>query len=491
MVPRQLASSTLRSMALPVIVVLGVSSSASAETYYVAESGDDDQSGLAGEPWQTLQRAADAVVAGDVVNVASGTYAGFYLEASGTESAPIHFVAEPGVVIDEVNPTTPDGINVENTAWVIVEGFEVQGMSRAGLRCAESQHITFRGNVSRDNGSWGILTGFCDDFVAERNDCSGSLDEHGIYVSNSADRPVIRHNRLWNNNANGLHMNGDASLGGDGVIDDAIVEGNVIFGNGAAGGSGINCDGCQRALIQNNLIYDTHASGISLYAIDAAQGSHDNVVANNTVIVASDGRWALNIQDGSTNNRAFNNILLNDNPSSGAIDISADSLDGFVSDYNVVTDRFTSNGGDSVLTLSSWSASGDDTNSIVADSSALFVAAVRGDYHLREASPGIDSGTTPGAPATDLEGVSRPQAGAVDIGAYEYCPGDCGPTGSGGSGGSSGSGAGDSRGEDTRSSTQSGCSCTTPEGERSVGWWWLLAALPFVRQNPRSPRRRP
>ncbi|MFO7881282.1 MAG: right-handed parallel beta-helix repeat-containing protein [Kosmotogaceae bacterium] len=42
------------------------------------------------------------------------------------------------------------------------------------------------------------------------------------------------------------------------------------------------------------------------------------------------------------------------------------------------------------------------------------------DYHLREGSPAIDSGTSIGAPSDDLEGVERPQQKAVDKGCYEF-----------------------------------------------------------------------
>ena len=124
--------------------------------------------------------------------------------------------------------------------------------------------------------------------IIEHNTCSGSDDEHGIYFSNSADDPIIRYNHCFDNNANGIHMNGDASLGGDGVISNAQVYGNVIHGNGSGGGSGINCDGVINSVIYNNLLYDNHASGISLYQIDGGAPSTGNKVYNNTIINASD-----------------------------------------------------------------------------------------------------------------------------------------------------------------------------------------------------------
>jgi parallel beta-helix repeat protein len=48
----------------------------------------------------------------------------------------------------------------------------------------------------------------------------------------------------------------------------------------------------------------------------------------------------------------------------------------------------------------------------------LFVG--NGDFHITASSPCIDSGTPVGAPATDLDGIVRPQAAGYDMGAYEY-----------------------------------------------------------------------
>jgi MYXO-CTERM domain-containing protein len=455
------------------IVTTALAGVAAAETYYVDPGGDDGASGLMGSPWLTLQHAADSVAAGDTVMVQPGNYAGMNVTTGGVDGMPITFSAENGVVVDGDNPDTPDGINVEDADWVVIEGFTVVGRTRTGIRCALGDHVTIRNNVARDNGNWGILTGFCNDLLIEGNECSGSIDEHGIYVSNSADRPIVRRNVSHDNNANGLHMNGDVSLGGDGLIEDAVVEGNVFYGNGAAGGSAINCDGCQRALIQNNLAYDNHASGISLYAIDAAMGAQDNIVVNNTIVVAADGRWALNIQDGSTGNTAYNNVLLNLGDG-GSIDISMDSLPGFVSDFNVTADLFTTDGG-TPLTLAEWQAqTGQDASSLVAAPDSIFVDA-GADFHLAAGSSPVDAGTAMNAPATDLEGVPRPQGAAVDIGAYEWCEGDCSgagggpPVGAGGGGSGPGSGPSGSGGSaaDDIAGEESGCGCAVPGSSAS------------------------
>lgn len=398
----------------------------SATEFFVDPAGNDGASGLVGAPWLTLQHAADTVGPGDRVVVRTGNYVGFQLTTSGATGSPIEFAAEPGVLIYQRNAATPDGINLEGASHVLIDGFTVANMPRAGVRAVgdeieHSQFVTVRNVWAVDNFRWGIFTGFVDDLLIEYNESSGATDEHGIYVSNSGDRPVIRFNEIWGNNANGIHMNGDASLGGDGIISDAVVSGNVIYDNGVGGGSGINMDGVVNSRIENNLIFDTHASGISLYQIDGGAPSTGNVVVNNTVHVADDGRWALNIQNASTGNTVLNNILLNEETSHGTIDISASSLSGLVSDYNVVKSRFTADGGNTSMTLAQWQAfTGGDSHSLIGTPEALFYDWMNGDYDLLPTASARDAGTSTQAPLIDLEGRPRPVGEGFDIGAIEF-----------------------------------------------------------------------
>ena len=419
-----------RHIVLAVLAAIMIPSAGNADSYFVSVTGNDAWPGNAAQPWRTLQFAAETVAPGDLVTVRPGSYAGFHLETSGTPAAPIEFRAEPGVLINQPNPVrTQHGINLENASHVVVDGFAVTGMERAGVRTVGvdgdtfASFVTIRNVHSYDNGYWGILTGFVHDLLIENNETSGSAIEHGIYVSNSGDRPTIRNNVAWGNDRNGIHVNGDADLGGDGIISNAVISGNVVYGNGVDGGSGINMDGVQNSRIENNLIYDNHASGISLYRIDGGGPSSGNAVINNTIYQAADARWALNIQNASTGNTALNNILISQSTSRGAIDISQNSLPGFTSDYNVVISRFTTNGGSSNQTLSQWRAStGQDAHSFVATAAQLFVipAAIDGDYHLLASSPATNAGTALLAPMFDLEGRARPVGAAFDIGAYEW-----------------------------------------------------------------------
>ncbi len=398
---------------------------ASADTFYVATNGNNANPGTSESPWRTLQFAADQVGAGDTVIVRPGQYVGFVLgwdfPQNGTPTNRIVFRGEPGAIINERNSKTPDGINLEGTSYVTVEGFTVLGLPRAGIRSVVNDHVIIRNNRCDDNNTWGIITGHSEDILIENNETSRSHVEHGIYHGNSADRAVIRNNVVWGNRGNGIHINSDASNGGDGIISNVLVENNTIYDNGLGGGSGINCDGVQNSVFRNNLLYDNHASGISLYRIDGLEPATGNLVINNTIVMASNGRWAVNIADGSVNNTVFNNILFNLHSFRGAITVDPESLPGLTSDYNVVISRFSNDGGNSAISLTLWRAqTGQDQHSVSSTPQATFVDFANENFRLSAASPARDRGTSTSAPPTDILGNPRPSGTAWDSGAYEF-----------------------------------------------------------------------
>ena len=363
-------------------------------TFHVAPTGNDANVGSVGCAWATLQKAAQSVRAGDTVNVASGNYAGFDLWTSGTASQPIVFHAEPGVVVNARNPRTTDGINLEGASYVTIEGFTVVGVPRAGIRSVLNEHVTIRNNVADRNGVWGIFSGFSEDLLIENNVTSRSQTQHGIYVSNSGDRPIIRNNVSFGNDDCGIHMNGDASQGGDGIISGALVENNTLYDNGRGGGAAINADGVQSSRFQNNLLYNNHASGIALFRQDGGGGSSNNIVVNNTIVNAADSRFALYMHGGSTGNTLHNNIFYNNHPSRGSFDVGSDSLSGLNSDYNVLMNRILVDDAFPMSTLAQWqTASGQDRHSLVLAPAQLFVNPLAGDYHLLPASLAISAGS--------------------------------------------------------------------------------------------------
>lgn len=397
-------------------------------TYYVSPGGSDSATGTSpAAALATLQEAANRVAGpGDAVRVAAGTYAGFDLRGvDGTAAQPISFSDDGSgtVLIDQPGPVRDDGINIENADHVTVEGFTVIGMPGAGngIRVVTSAFVTVRDCVCRDNAERGIFTGFADDLLIEGNVCTGSVDEHGIYLSNSGDRPVVRYNSCSGNNNIGIHLNADVSAGGDGVISDAQVYGNVIFDNNRA--AGINMDGLLNPVVYNNLIYDNHdAQGIAAFRDQGAIATQGARIYNNTILVPSDGRWGILINTGASAT-IHNNIILNDHPWRGSI--AAFGTSNVTSDHNVLTDRLNpvDDGPAQVVSMAQWrTQTGLDANSVVAPlPTALFANPGAGDYSLMPGSVAVDAGTSvvSGFVTDDIDGIARPQGAAYDVGAYE------------------------------------------------------------------------
>jgi parallel beta-helix repeat protein len=241
--------------------------------------------------------------------------------------------------------------------------------------------------------------------VIQNNVTSNSIKEHGIYVSNSAISPTVINNVVFGNRGCGIHMNGDARQEGQGVVSNALIEGNIIYNNGVSGGSAINLDGVIDSVIRNNLLFNNHHSGISLFQGDAALPSTNDLVINNTIIMAADSKSgaALNVQGGSTGTHAFNNVFLTTNPKNPvALNIAATAMDGFVSDNNVLTPYVSADNGQHNLTMAKWQTlTGNDLHSKTATAATLgFTDLALNDFHLNApALAGIGSQLLPRGPA--------------------------------------------------------------------------------------------
>lgn len=420
---------------LTLVMLVCASGQAAANTYYVATNGNKSNPGTANAPWRTLQFAVDAIAPGDTILVKAGTYVGCRIGNSGQIGAVKTLKAEPGaaVLINAPGPSNKHSSNIEielfdsTVSYWVIDGFEISNSPRHGVDIRITSYITVQNCYTHHNGTPtvrgdGVFLAFSDYPVIQNNETSFN-SEHGIYHSNSGDHPTIRGNRSHDNASCGMHFNGDLSQGGDGIISFAVIEKNIIYENGALGGSAINCDGVSDSIIRNNLLYNNHASGISLYAIDAAEGSSRDKVYNNTIIQAAGARWCINIPASSgapnpTGNVIKNNILYQPDSARGSVLIYSSGVSGFESDYNVVV-RFSINGGDSTTSLAAWQSLGYDQHSISATPSALFVDPANNNYHLKNGAAASNAGTSLAEVTDDLSGFARPQGRAYDIGCYE------------------------------------------------------------------------
>jgi len=416
---------------------------ASATTYYVATNGSNSWPGSSSQPWATIQYAVDNTVAGDTIIVRNGTYAGARIENSGTSGSPKTLMAENvgGVLLNSLSPTARHSgvLEVENynaaVSYWVIDGFVIDGVNHT-YRCFDSRntetqqnsHITFTNSECYQALATGIFAAFTN-YVLIENNVSHDNGEHGIYVNNSSDNGVVRGNESYGSVSNGIHMNGDASMGGDGELSNWLVEDNVCHNNPA---TGINCDGVDQSTFRNNLIYEFGSKGITMYAIDGAVASNNNRILNNTVLSDSGGLIGYydyfsngSRRDPAVNNKVFNNILYNYRTATnrGSICIATYDEQGFESDYNVVMEYFGLNDNKTVLNFAQWQARGYDLHSIQAADTALFTDPANHVYTLKTGSPAIDHGTTLTDVTDDILGVSRPQGSAYDMGCYEAAGG--------------------------------------------------------------------
>lgn len=409
-------------------------------TYYVADvtGASDSNSGTSpGSPWRTLQHAADTVQAGDIVEVADGSYSRFTLSSvTGTSGMPVVFRASGSAAIinsgtsSSVAPDNRDAIKIYDCHYVIIHGLRTANAYRAGCRVTESFHVTIQGGVFSNGGTWGIFTDYSDDLILEGNECHNSGNEHGIYFSNSGDRVQIRGNYCHDNNASGIQINSDpaqqnAGFGtrGDGITQDSVIENNWCEGNGVAGGAGLNFASIRNCDIRNNLIVNNLSqSGIALWddGFSSSYGSMNNRIYHNTVVFQSGvGRFCLTMLNGSTGNDIKNNIFIGG--ARGAITWSTNSLSGTTADYNICRSTnawniFENDTTSTGYSLAQWQALiGGATNSVT--TAPTFAGS--SDFSLTAASAGRDDGDSTLGLALAHDGASRPQGGGFDRGCYE------------------------------------------------------------------------
>jgi len=339
-----------------------------ANTYYVAATGSDSNSGTETSPWLTIQHAADVAVAGDTIHVLPGTYTEqVTISHSGTSGSRIVFTSDTKWAALMRGTNVCRGAFFVSGSYVDIVGFDI---SNGAYTCTEVV---------------GIMLGTFDRAIGNKiHDLPAECSSQGAA-------------------AIGTHANGytdhdnEASFN---VIDNIKVASTCTDHNHAQG---------IYFAVPNGKAFNNIVSNVTANCFTSWHSATNLVISGNTIMNCGGAGVSIGA-DGTTGANA--NSFVTDN-------ISRNSPYGFAENGTVSGTRFNNN----VIyadTTNFKLINGTQSGTVTADPQNVNYTgnAITGDYHLQSTSPAIDAGTSLGAPTTDIDGVLRNST--WDIGAYEF-----------------------------------------------------------------------
>lgn len=239
--PRSFTAVAQLALATLALLLGGGAAAADAAVIHVAPHGDDTAAGTEAAPLRSLQRAVAVVEPGDSVLVASGTYGGFRMTASGSAAAPITISGMPGAQRPTITASGSSNsiVLLDGVHDVRLRGLEVAGNATrwgAGIRArGGSSRIELSDLDVHDNSSFGILLEDVTDTVVS----SSRLykNETGLQVSRAGAGIEIAGNDVYDNDR--LIVNDDQpgnDRGANAMVfyrtrGPLTVEGNRAWGN--------------------------------------------------------------------------------------------------------------------------------------------------------------------------------------------------------------------------------------------------------------------
>ncbi|GAA0342502.1 right-handed parallel beta-helix repeat-containing protein [Actinoallomurus spadix] len=377
---------------------LGVTSHAGLQRYVSQATGSDSADGTRRHPWATMGHATAVLDTmslrrgGVTVHVLAGTYREPVVnDKDGRPDAYVTFVADPpGKVL--IKPSSGRFAFRNNGDYVRIIGFEITDPTASEGIFLDASHDVVQGNhvyrvatigCQNDDGDGGrsgytatgdgigdngeeagnVITGNRVERIGPSSRCDY---KHGIYPS--AARDLVRNNLTYGNSGSGIRFNHN--------IVGITVSGNLTF---------------------HNRNHGIHISGDD----DAGGVARGFVITNN--VIARNAMYGVNVNSNADDpgNEYGHNLFFHNGYGTFGRNNSKDDP---------------------------WTPGRADGE--VVDPAGLGMVDYRddgtGDYHLRPAAPEADAGTPLGAPATDYDGVRRPQGHGYDIGPFELA---CPPTG--------------------------------------------------------------
>jgi hypothetical protein len=405
----------------------------SGNIYFVipaAPNADDANPGTYAEPFKTLYRPRQVMLAGDIVYLKGGIFSQLDPDnpgwdvilmlrggehASGTAARPVAYLGYPGESPVLGSPSARRGLlllqsgdglsyyvigNLTFTqAWEQLPlsgiGHRVIGnyfhdgaaMDGAAIGMVASSQIKVFGNLLHHNGEPGnkfvhglYIQGFgtvsdVDFGWNQIQDHQGgrAIQLYGHQAGDLMDNIRIHDNLLAGSELNNITIGG--SDGGTEVIGTVYFYNNIVVG---AGAEGLRVNDPQGTFyIQNNTFYNNDTSQVYLQRAGTGR-----VTLQDNILYAGTGQAYYTFEPGGATSASFNashNLVYNAGP------------------------------------CPAW-----DASCVNADPN--FVSLAAGDFRLQAVSPALDAGVSTGR-NRDYVGVVRPQGVAYDIGAYEFITG--------------------------------------------------------------------
>jgi hypothetical protein len=341
---------------------------------YVAPNGSDGNPGTEQAPFKTILRASQAATPGTTVHVAPGIYpGGFQTTTSGTATARIYYRSEKkwGAKLVPAAHSSSEMAWDNRGDYVTIDGFEVDGtVTLGGTPWADGIYVAGSYDVVKDN----LVHNIAQHLACTNHGGSGIGTDHFYYgIGNDVTGNIVR------------------DIGPTGC---AYVHGIYIATSGN---------------VENNLVYNVTAVGIHLWHDATHVNIVNNTVANNETGIFVGGGDQYHLETANDHTLVANNISVN-NKSFGVEEHGKTGI------HNVYTNNLVAGNGRDDYKL---------RNGLIPDKAVIGDPIFKNqkvDFHLGAGSAAIDSGTPKGAPARDLDGVTRPQGAGYDIGAYEHVP---------------------------------------------------------------------